>query len=81
MGTPNPGTQPCAPEHVWICAACGKTSTTQYGFDDRNKSTASAGWDESCMLNAVLCTKASIERNAEGRIVRADPVSGWRRGQ
>lgn len=38
--------------HLFVCRACGKTSTTRYGFDADNKSTASPGWDESCMLNA-----------------------------
>lgn len=41
-----------APEGtVWVCGACGKTSTTKYGFDG----TADRGWDVSCMMNAVLC--------------------------
>jgi hypothetical protein len=35
---------------VWVCAACGKTSKDRYG-DDKS----SWGWDESCMLNSVLC--------------------------
>jgi hypothetical protein len=38
--------------HLFVCLACGKTSTTSYGFDDTGQSTASPGWDESCMLNA-----------------------------
>jgi hypothetical protein len=39
-----------APEGtIWVCGACGKTA--------RNSATGgvSSGWDESCMLNAVLC--------------------------
>lgn len=45
------------PGNLFVCCACGKTSTTRYGFNDANplltpKSTASPGWDESCMLNA-----------------------------
>ncbi len=39
------------PDHLFVCCACGKTSTTRYGFD-ATSSTASPGWDESCMLNA-----------------------------
>lgn len=35
---------------VWVCAACGKTSRDRYG-----EQRISRGWDESCMLNAVLC--------------------------
>lgn len=33
---------------VWVCGACGKTSKDRYG-DGRSS------WDESCMLNAILC--------------------------
>ena len=33
---------------VFVCGACGKTSNDLYGDP-------SSGWDESCMLNAVLC--------------------------
>jgi hypothetical protein len=41
-----------APEGtIWVCAACGKTSTDEYGLEGK----ASYGWDESCTLNAVLC--------------------------
>jgi hypothetical protein len=35
----------------FVCACCGKTSSTRYGFDG----TADAGWNESCMMHAVLC--------------------------
>jgi hypothetical protein len=42
--------------HLFVCCACGRTSTTRYGFESvggsAGKSTASPGWDESCMLNA-----------------------------
>lgn len=38
--------------HLFVCCACGRTSSTRYGFDENNKSTATPGWDESCMLNA-----------------------------
>lgn len=36
------------PGTIWVCRACGKTAKDRYG--DKNSS-----WDESCMLNAVLC--------------------------
>ena len=40
-----------APEgQVYVCGACGKQSRDLYGFQK-----ISSGWDESCMLNAVLC--------------------------
>lgn len=47
-----------APEgQVFVCAACGKRSRDLYGLQSIDK-----GWDESCMLNAVLCyDKAVIE--------------------
>jgi hypothetical protein len=48
--------------HVFICGACGKKSQTAYGFLPDSGSdympdgsrVADPGWDESCMLNAVL---------------------------
>lgn len=54
-----------APEgQVWICAACGKRARSRYGFDAQNRSTAlDSGWDESCMLHAVLCY---AERGSDG---------------
>lgn len=36
---------------VWVCGACGKTHKDRYGMEGEG----SRGWDESCMLNAVLC--------------------------
>lgn len=39
------------PGTLWICAACGKKHTDRYGQGGRG----SYGWDESCMMNAVLC--------------------------
>lgn len=36
---------------IWVCGACGKTAKDRYGEEGEN----SPGWDESCMLNAVLC--------------------------
>lgn len=55
-----------APEGaIWVCGACGKTALDRYG--DPN-----SGWDESCMLNSILCTTASIVRGEHGRVVKAD---------
>jgi hypothetical protein len=31
---------------VWLCGCCGKRTRDRYGEE--------CGWDESCMLNAVL---------------------------
>lgn len=45
--------QPGYPAHVapqgtiYVCGACGKTARDIYD--------GPRGWDESCMLNAVLC--------------------------
>jgi hypothetical protein len=58
-----------APEGaVWICTACGKraSSLTDGGIDH--------GWDESCMMHAVLCDAASVELQG-GRVVGA---KAWR---
>ena len=46
-----------APEGmIWVCGACGRTSRWRYGFDvDGNECEKSHWWDESCMMNAVLC--------------------------
>ena len=43
------GNRRAKPGYVWMCGACGKTSRDRYGFDR-----ISHGWDESCMLHAVL---------------------------
>ena len=54
-----------APEgHVYVCMACGKQSNDKYGFK-----AISYGWDESCMMNAVLHprSKCIIEN---GRVVK-----------
>lgn len=60
------GTTPCAEAHVWVCGACGKTSRTRYGFNAADQSVASPGWDESCMLNAVLCHREQRLRDSDG---------------
>jgi len=42
-----------APEGmVWVCGACGKTTKDKYGNE--------RGWDESCMLNAILCEESKL---------------------
>lgn len=55
------GTTPAPEGQVYVCGACGKTSSTRYGFDAQNKNVASGGWDESCMLNAVLCSATKVD--------------------
>lgn len=60
--------QPEYPEHVappgtiYVCGACGKTSKDSYN--------GPGSWDESCMLNAVLC----YERDAGAEHVDLDEV-------
>lgn len=40
-----------APEgQVWVCTACGKRSKDIFGKEKIDR-----GWDESCMLHALLC--------------------------
>lgn len=49
---PKPDYPDWAPDgQIFVCGACGKTSKSIYGEDPDNP----IGWDESCMLNAVLC--------------------------
>lgn len=57
-----------APGYVFVCGACGKTSRTRYGLNETN------GWDESCMLNAVLCAEANLKRGPTGRVIEAKAV-------
>jgi hypothetical protein len=53
-------TEPIAQEgKIFVCVACGKTSRGLYGTDGQ------AGWDESCMLNAVLASEADVVRTGD----------------
>lgn len=54
------GTKVAEEGTVWVCAACGKTSRTQFGFNANNEHVADLGWDESCMMNAVLCKSPKV---------------------
>ena len=45
---------------LWLCAACGRTHPTRTPTGD------GSGWDESCMLNAVLVYERLL---ADGRSV------------
>jgi hypothetical protein len=40
---------------IFVCSACGKQSRDRYGDQ-----AVSRGWDESCVLNAVLCVENSL---------------------
>lgn len=64
------GTTPAPDDQVWVCGACGKTSRTKYGVLANGSRkmpdgeyVASQGWDESCMMHAILCYK---EKNDAG---------------
>lgn len=51
VDTPELRSQRIAPKGtVWMCAACGKTAEDRYGLEGAR----SPGWEESCMLNAIL---------------------------
>lgn len=46
-----------APEgQMWLCTACGRKSKDRYGDEALER-----GWDESCMLNAVLVYDQPID--------------------
>lgn len=59
------GTTPAPPGQVWVCGACGKTSSTKYGISGPR----SRGWDEACVLNAVLCYSNPDPLTGEWKIV------------
>jgi hypothetical protein len=67
------------PGFLFVCCACGKASTTSYGFETvgpfaTGKSTASPGWDESCMLNAQEFAVDLLEWNGDRtRVVAVKP--------
>ena len=70
---PDSGTDPAPEGYLYVCLACGKFSTTRYGFDGTNARTASPGWDESCVLNAMCMRAALIVWNdAKTRVVGYD---------
>lgn len=60
-----------APEDgIWVCVACGKTAVDRYGMEGPH----SPMWDESCMMNAVLCKRGDIVPGT--RVTKADPYEG-----
>jgi hypothetical protein len=48
---------------VFVCGACGKLSKDRYGYQAESKR-----WDESCMLNAVLCRRSHLVLDDCGRV-------------
>ena len=60
-------TEPLAPTgKIYVCGACGKTSRGLYGLQ------SDYGWDESCILNAVVADENKLIRGAGGRVVQID---------
>lgn len=58
--------EPFAPEgKIYVCTACGKTARGLYGTK------ADYGWDESCMLNAVLANESDLVRE-NGRVIQVN---------
>jgi hypothetical protein len=51
------GTTEVPDNMVWVCRACGRTSRTRYGFNENRERVCDRGYDESCMVNSVLCYK------------------------
>ena len=49
---------------VFVCEACGKRSRDIIG-----EQCISRGWDESCMLNAILCYEDKLVFNKDGTMV------------
>lgn len=68
-----------APEgKLWVCCACGKTSTDLYG--DHNNPVVerveiSPGWDESCILNARLFPVGALVYDG-ARVVKVNASKG-----
>jgi len=50
---------------VFVCSTCGKRSRDLYG-----EQAIDPGWDESCILNAVLCDESTLVIK-DGRVVKA----------
>jgi hypothetical protein len=47
---------------VWVCSACGKRARTRYGVDAAGAHTnLDHGWDESCVMHAVLCHEEKMD--------------------
>lgn len=45
---------PAPPGTIWVCPHCGKTAAVRWKF------TAGSFWDESCMVNAILCHQEKV---------------------
>jgi predicted metal-binding protein len=54
---------------IFVCSACGKQSHDKNGDNPISK-----GWDESCVLHAVLCYEDSLNYDSEGLVIKGDAV-------
>jgi hypothetical protein len=54
---------------VFVCGACGKRSRDRHGAQRID-----SGWDESCMLHAILCDESRVRIGADGRVSSAAAV-------
>lgn len=52
-----------APEHVWVCGACGKFADERLALRD-----------SSCVTHAVLCHRKSLKLGKNGMACGADAV-------
>ena len=48
---------------IFVCVACGKLSRDRYGNDK-----VSHGWDENCMMSAILCRESHLVFQ-DGRVI------------
>lgn len=67
------GNEMAGPGQVFVCSCCGKRSRDRYGYQKIDK-----GWDESCMMHAVLCDEDSlvIQEVADGKRVAQANAAG-----
>jgi hypothetical protein len=59
--------QAAPPGAIWVCGACGKQAKNRFNGG------ISQHWDESCMLNAVLCDEKSLVYQG-ALVIKADAI-------
>lgn len=55
---------------IFVCGACGRAQKSLLPASDIE-------WDESCMINAILCYEDSIIRNECGEVSSCKAVEGY----
>ena len=64
------GTEPAPEGKIWLCLACGKLSHTRNGYYKNDESAAiSPGWDEACMLKAILIDENKLVFGESDRVI------------